>query len=170
MAFAAVVGVGLSAVGVWLVKRTFDETRKGAQAAADSYNAFIKFEDAGINVDTFKPVVREQNEHRYVSANIVFSNIGRSPAIINDIVFGDEKFVHERILVKGESYQTQYRIDCILDDNDIAKGVICYITVMNEEIKRVFFVAAEPGHGVIAYPGYILKKGDEEYDVPLRKT
>jgi hypothetical protein len=77
MAAAAVFGIALSAVGVWLVKTTFDETRKAnviAQNAVDiQHRPVLVFEDIGIEV--------------YSSSGCFFfkaiwKNIGSSPALI----------------------------------------------------------------------------------------
>jgi hypothetical protein len=53
MGVAALIGMGLSAVGVWLVKTTFDETRKGNEIARDHQRGRIVIEiESGYGADT----------------------------------------------------------------------------------------------------------------------
>ncbi|MBK6491889.1 MAG: hypothetical protein IPF97_09430 [Sphingomonadales bacterium] len=54
MGVAALIGMGLSAVGVWLVKTTFDETRRSNEialaSAAHQFSADLKVESAQIDI------------------------------------------------------------------------------------------------------------------------
>lgn len=73
MGIAALIGMALSAVGVWLVKTTFDETRKSnqiaLQAAAHEFGAFLLVEKANVAI---KP--------SDIAVYLDVKNIGRTPA------------------------------------------------------------------------------------------
>lgn len=73
MGTAAVIGIALSAVGVWLVKTTFDETRKSntiaAAAAASEYGASLTILGGHVQLSRGRIHVR-----------LKVKNIGKSPA------------------------------------------------------------------------------------------
>jgi hypothetical protein len=76
MAVAALIGMGLSAVGVWLVKTTFDEARKANQISQDAMDSqhrpTMVFEGHDIDrVDLEKIIIKAS-----------WRNIGNSPATI----------------------------------------------------------------------------------------
>ena len=50
MAAAAVIGMGLSVIGVWLVWTTFRETKRSADSAGNTYSAFVALERANVKV------------------------------------------------------------------------------------------------------------------------
>lgn len=70
MGVAALIGMALSAVGVWLVKTTFDETRKANEIAA-------KFQRAVI---VPKLNIVDSSERTYV-CSVEAENVGASPAV-----------------------------------------------------------------------------------------
>lgn len=80
MGAAAVIGMFLSAVGVFLVKTTFNETRKAADAAVENLRIYREAERAFL-----KPVGVElfeiESQIRY-GFEIIFENNGRSYAEI----------------------------------------------------------------------------------------
>lgn len=73
MAIAALFGIGLSGVGVWLVKATFDETREGNKIAAASQRAWIT---VSISLTTSR-IVSGQLQIRY---RVEFRNTGNTAA------------------------------------------------------------------------------------------
>lgn len=74
MAAAAVFGIALSAVGVWLVKTTFDETRKANEIAENTAERHLRpyvFVTDAVLVGT---------ENDGASINVSFKNFGATPA------------------------------------------------------------------------------------------
>lgn len=81
MGAAAVVGMALSAVGVWLVKRTFDETRKSADAAQKTLNATVAIERGRLALRPLS-VRASKKERGYADVNIAADNYGGTPCRI----------------------------------------------------------------------------------------
>jgi hypothetical protein len=87
MGVAALIGIALSAVGIWLVKTTFDETRKANEIARMSQRPWL---DAEIVVDGIA-----KSENGYVLRIIIhIKNLGLSPAIRLKCII-DGVFWHE---------------------------------------------------------------------------
>lgn len=76
MGAAAVFGVGLSAVGVWLVYTTFNATREGNEIARDTarrqLRAYVNVTKVSISYDELNPIK--------VLASCAFHNHGETPA------------------------------------------------------------------------------------------
>jgi hypothetical protein len=80
MAVAALVGMGLSAVGVWLVKTTFDETQKANEIAREAMERQLR---AYVSIDCvycfFAPPPRTENPE--VKCFPIIRNSGVTPAL-----------------------------------------------------------------------------------------
>lgn len=84
MAFTALLGLGLSAIGVALVWTTFRETKRAADEAKRSVDAFMASERARLSVDAFR---RAQVDfaNDVVAISVLVSNYGRSPCRVHSI-------------------------------------------------------------------------------------
>lgn len=79
MAAAAVFGIALSAVGVWLVKTTFDETRKANEIAKDTARKQLRPFVYVTKVD-FDYTYGGQNDDTKFAFDIHIKNFGQTPA------------------------------------------------------------------------------------------
>lgn len=131
MAVAAVIGMALSALGVWLVKTTFDETRRSNEIANDARRPWV-------TVGISEPFVSKTKNGILLVCTVDLGNIGATPAfnasvdsalgpgtrnpicdfqIIAenvDIAHGEEK--ESLIILPNGSAQTQIFIDLKPDD------------------------------------------------------
>jgi hypothetical protein len=92
MGAAAVIGMALSAVGVWLVKTTFDETRKANEIAIDDGKSAQKHSETVINLQV------KQLEHMadasyktlraYVVIDLMTADIDFKDGVLRGIGFG----------------------------------------------------------------------------------
>ena len=78
MAAAAVIGMGLSVIGVWLVWTTFRETKRSADSAFATYNAFVALERASIKIHL--DGAGEQNGRLVIGVHV--TNIGKSSCLV----------------------------------------------------------------------------------------
>lgn len=74
MGAAAVIGMALSAVGIWLVKTTFDETRRSNEIASATADGQLR---PYLAIDTILP---EKPTLETDTIQIVFKNFGQTPA------------------------------------------------------------------------------------------
>jgi hypothetical protein len=104
MGIAALIGMALSAVGVWLVKTTFDETRKSNEIARMSQRPWI---NAEINLEG---IARDENGY-VLRVVIVAKNYGLSPAIHLRAVV-DGFFAHDILSIeKVEFWDARSRMN-----------------------------------------------------------
>lgn len=100
--------------------------RNAAYAARDSYNAFIKAEDASLVVEfpsgtMIESAVDEVKQPDTYFLNIVITNIGRSTARIEGWNVGNEKFERrEHTLKAGDSWKSKGKIDFTTSDGNFA--------------------------------------------------
>jgi hypothetical protein len=80
MAAAAVIGIALSAVGVWLVKTTFDETRKANEIASKSIRPWIIVESFNLKRLLVHNIINKDGTFALLEAEIGVRNIGKAPA------------------------------------------------------------------------------------------
>ena len=80
MAFAALLGIGLSGVGVFLVYTTFDATRKANEIAKKNVRPWVVVERFEIKRLLFENVEWRQGIFAIVEVEIQIKNIGQTPA------------------------------------------------------------------------------------------
>ena len=78
MAAAAIIGMGLSVIGVWLVWTTFRETKRSADSAGATYDAFVALERAIIKIHL--DGAGEQNGRLVIGVHV--TNIGKSSCLV----------------------------------------------------------------------------------------
>jgi len=174
MGYAAIFGVSLSGIGVYLIWTTFEETRKAATASSKSYDAFIAFENAGIDVRfSEQPKFIKINDLWYVYFKILVRNVGRSPAIINWVEMeGEDRLSYQMMISGGESFSLSENLQVVANKRGWMQGCICYTTTIHFSRKRVFVIGidvADSGQPFKAsiHPGIIVDEGEEGYDNPF---
>ena len=100
MGIAALMGMALSAVGVWLVKTTFDETREANSIARDAQRAWITIESDPILVRPSGP------DGLYVRVNFTAKNVGGTAAT-------DFEFTHEIIFHRKDETSEDLDKRCV---------------------------------------------------------
>jgi hypothetical protein len=84
MGIAALIGMALSAVGVWLVKTTFDETRKANDIARDANRPWVSI--------TVVPKAFRLRSKGFFEFDVILKNVGGSAAVnlnfVADATFG----------------------------------------------------------------------------------
>lgn len=108
MGIAAVLGVGLSIVGVYLIWRTWHATRGAADTSRKTYDAFIAAEDASLVVEfpeghIYESVVDGVAQPDSYFLRVKVTNIGRSTARIHGWQIGDKKHREDRTLKPDET-------------------------------------------------------------------
>lgn len=119
MGAMAVIGVGLSGFGVYLIWRTWVATRTAANTSQKTYQAFIDAEDASLLVEFPTGTMIEtavngtmQADHYFLDP--VITNIGRSTARIQGWSVNDGEFKErERTIKPGETWAIPSQIDFI---------------------------------------------------------
>lgn len=109
MGVAALIGMALSAVGVWLVKTTFEETRRSADAA-------VRAVEAAITVNAFDVFI---NSNAPFNARLPLENIGGSVAHDLEVVAEFDVFNGDE-MVSNFNYTT-YPIDLQRGEKEVAE-------------------------------------------------
>ncbi len=80
MGAAAVLGVGLSSLGVWLIWTTFNATREANSIARETGQTQTR---AYVHVEKYRPYAWKVGDRFYASIEIFIKNSGQSPAILH---------------------------------------------------------------------------------------
>ncbi len=174
MGIAALIGMGLSSVGVWLVWTTFRETRRTAEIADANYKAFTRFESAIIKVEfDGVPSFFNDSGKRYIRFKIKCRNIGRSSAWIaaTRVEGGAEKYYNFISEAGAEALFTDSFKVCI-DDTNRVRGYVQYSNYVEQQVRRLFRVEIKGGELVHLktarlYLGGMLRREDERYETPF---
>ena len=144
MGATAVVGMALSAVGVWLVKTTFEETRAGNVIARDAQRAWITLETEPI-------LIRSRPEGGlYIRVNFTAKNVGQTAAtdfeFVHSIIFHGDKerdeSVDRRCVAQVEKWVTEIGD---MSDSTLPPGAIEFSSIWQQYSARVInWFAQEP--------------------------
>jgi hypothetical protein len=174
MGFAAITGMVISVVGIFLVYTTFRETKRSANAAIQSYEAFIKFEGATLIVYFSRDATFfEKDGNLWLKAKFKVRNMGRSPAVIHEFGFqGQKAHWYETVIAGGEEKELSEKFEAPVTQQDAVFGFLTYSTAIRGECKRVFLIgvgrADDPTKSTMSiHPGWVLYKGDEGYETPF---
>lgn len=171
MGAAAVIGMALSAFGVWLVKATFDETRRGNEIAASdaatnahhlnqTRDAAVLSERAIVTIEPSLLLPPPLDIPNGFMAEIKVKNVGRSPArilridyYIDDIPtfrMKSRRFKRLNLLItpdKIERCQT-FKLRAPRQYPKYFSGVVTYATIYNAEFFTYFCFKIESGLSV----------------------
>lgn len=146
MGQAAILGVILSVIGVWLIWRTWEATKAAAGTSERTYRAFIALERAKLTV-SISDVIYYQGGQRGVDLRV--SNIGKSHCTVTlaGYLWTDSKAWEQNGVVisarrdvfvpAGESREIEGAPETILDKNRRVHGYIRYTDSVGE--RRSFF-------------------------------
>ncbi len=134
MAAAAVFGIALSAVGVWLVKTTFDETRKANEIAADTAKRQLR---AYIHPERVVPLQHRDpiTQSIWWSFYVVWKNSGITPATNAEMITWSE-------IVDGV-LADDFKFDKIADDRALlsfgpnSSMDSARVTISDEEVRQI---------------------------------
>ncbi len=150
MGIAAVTGMMLSAIGVWLVFTTFRETRKATVIATDSLEAVIDSERAKICMADSALVGKAPNEPHKLAISIVLNNIGKSNATVRLIYWSaardanwPETFDHIRDVSLAAPEKGNLKIDYLryhiaVPETHFVSGTVVYETILGRTFKTHF--------------------------------
>jgi hypothetical protein len=135
MAAAAVIGMALSAVGVWLVKTTFDETREANIIAREIGQAQVR------SYLTIKHVYIEITESHLPEFGFTVANYGQSPALQFKPGY---KIEYAHLTMASSADITQTSGVCgeqvnIPTTNDFVIAPIVIKECVNDKLRRAFF-------------------------------
>jgi hypothetical protein len=151
MGIAALIGMGLSAVGVALVYTTFRETRRSADAAHKTYDAFIAFEDAVLKVTNKGGKTEHADGKAVYRMFYTISNIGRSPAYIHYLKCGDSgRHIFESALAVGAEQRGEVPMIFPIDGSPATSGFIEYTTSVRYRSQFKFNIVLVPKGGGLA--------------------
>lgn len=128
----AIVGIGLSSVGVYLIWQTWGETQKGASAAASTLNAYIAAERGAITALAGQASI-EGTADPAIKVGVKIRNDGKAKARVNHFAFTltDRPIWPEYFI---ESEEGEQLIDC-------ESATWLYGTYPNPRISGVFYIA-----------------------------
>lgn len=161
MGAAAVVGMGLSVIGVFLVWTTFKETQRAANLAAENLNAFRKFEDAFLSI-RFLNCQEVAPGGVEVTFEFQIQNIGRSAAILHAIGVGDKTYEYGNDIIEaGKSFQSRMPIQTdFVGDSLFPPGMILYSTVARRRVAARLHVHVFRYDGAPHVGGRIMEEGE----------
>ncbi len=110
LALIGLLGTLVALATLWTIKRQTGATEKAATAARDSVLAFIRAERAWIAVD-IGPVPSFSNDTSRLEilwVNPVFTNQGKSPALVKRAVFKSDKIKHGTSLPEEPDYASGF--------------------------------------------------------------
>lgn len=172
MGIAALIGMGLSVVGVVLVWTTFRETKRSSDAAVKNYEAFVKFESPMLDVDFSKLSFLLINNEPHANVRFAVRNIGRSPAIIDIVTVqgSAEPVAYNKIIASGQTLELREPFTFPISDRRSTFGLIEFATAMSAGKKRLFIMNfAGSGASWVGsiHPGEVLAEGNPEYTDPF---
>jgi hypothetical protein len=177
MGAAALLGIAVSITGVGLVYLTFQASRRAADAARDTYNAFIAVERASLVVE----VTGGGEKNDQIMLGLRVSNIGRSSAHLWHVRFAamtdnyplDEFKGYHRIAQSIKRDETLHFVRAISVPGDLSKafvgGYVEYRTAFRTPHKAYFCARIEytdwKARGIVGPPPYsaVEQCRDENY-------
>lgn len=172
MGIAALIGMGLSAVGVALVYTTFRETRRSADAASDSYAALIAFESAIIDVQVRSAFFYIENNVEMVKFTLSVLNVGRSPAYVQQInIQNCPELTYMSILKSGGKWDCFEDFRIAVNGGEMCYGTAIYSTGNVSNIKRIFGLAVNDpeskSRSLDIRPLWVIRPGEDGYYDPF---
>lgn len=132
MGWMAVLGVGLSGLGIYLIWRTWDATQEAAKSSRKTLSAFLSKERAFLTVESASKSVKFETLERGVSAHIL--NVGNSPANLRKVEWScqDENVWPNKFYRSKRLYHvipaTKDTRTCFLEwDDEPEEGATIYI-------------------------------------------
>ena len=97
MGWMAVIGIGLSGVGVYLIWRTWKESARAADSATNTYQAYLSVERGMLDPVCLK-IIRDKELPSWLQIHVHFRNVGRSPCLLKEMRHGlsTDDFWHDR--------------------------------------------------------------------------
>lgn len=150
MGVAALIGMGLSAVGVWLVFDTFRATRRATEIADDNLEAIVDSERARIRMAEIAEINNAPNEPEKLSLQVTAENIGKSTATIQSVhwyVAQDadwpDKFEHSRDLFDVAEPGKEAIIEYLtykppVIETHFISGYVVYKTILGRSFTTYF--------------------------------
>jgi hypothetical protein len=164
MGGAAVLGMMLSTVGVWLVYTTFKETQRSANVAAENLNVFRKFEDASLSLK-FLNCQEVPPGGAEVTFEFDIQNLGRSAAVLHAVGVGDQTHSYGDIIEAGKSFSSRLPIKIAFVGNSLLpSGVIRYSTMARGQVEARLHVHVFRHDGSPHIGGRIMEDGEAPID------
>ena len=158
MAFAALLGIGLSGVGVYLVWTTFRETIHATEIAKDSLNAMIDAERATLRMGEYAEIRKAHNRPHMRALTIRINNVGKSNGTIRSVIWivadnaeWPESFEHstapDLIVKKEDSGEIQQIIHAPPTDGSyFVMGSVKYETILGRLFDTHFCYWVSPNN------------------------
>ena len=169
MAAAAVIGMGLSVIGVWLVWTTFRETKRSADSASNTYSAFVALERAIVKVHLNMSGQRQGR----LAFGVWVTNIGKSSCLIKsyatawqktdryDEIGGYSAQAAHLLLPHNEQKFIEWSKGRADDSNKYLRGIIVYTSPLGEHVSHFCFFVLETGNPEGGGYAFVDSKGDD---------
>jgi hypothetical protein len=148
MGVAALIGMALSAVGVWLVWVTFRETRLAAEHARATYEAFVAVEDANLTVEIFNCRAGREGGEKVWRFGLRIRNLGRAPAAIEVVTIYAQEEWADCVIGQGETKNVgSWHMPIMSEAISIAPCEVTYSTGLHDGISKRFTLSVrkQPG-------------------------
>lgn len=172
MGYAAIFGVCLSGIGVYLIWTTFEATRRAADASTETLRAMKRFESPVMAVSFAKaPHVVIENDIKHVVFTIKVSNFGRTSAVFQSVKLHKESVRDYNAIIisnSGTTLSEEFRFP--VEGVMILKGYVQYDTPTDFGVRAVFLVSLIDDKERFniersqIHPGGIWERDEEGYD------
>lgn len=128
MGIAAIVGIVLSAAGIFLVYRTWQATRTAAAVSRNTYDAFITVERAKIVVSVHDAIFQSQQK----ALDLRVTNIGKSHCTVSLVgyLWNDSRDWIQKSVVLGK----ERSLFLGAGQSEVIKGALVHVTGKKERV------------------------------------